>query len=505
MMRYGRSIERIVLVALLAILLLVLGGCKGVPQEREQVELTTMQIEEPASAPTQDGWSPHRIMVSLYFLDEEGERLVPVTRQIETDGELQARAALWALLEGPLEGEEVYWPDLGDVHAEAWAEFSGEVATVSLPARARALSPQMLYAVRLAIAGTLTEFSHVSYVNILVDGREEGVDLGATQSAGTLSRVQDMDVGTRYRNLIAQGQDERGSTIRTSLFFPTTDGTHVLPTVRSVAFASTSAVDKLYTLLMEIGRVSPDDLLAQSVPKPMDYIIEMPEIVWAGEGAYRAVELRFSAELDRALLSAGLTRGIYLAMLTDTLLGFVPGVDALTVTIGGEAVIALAAEETPDAMPLSFERGMIRRGDFVRYAASPIVLYAPLADRGRVRAVVRALDQERQRDLRARLLSVMDLCKEAGLWQGLGEEDILGVYVQDDTALVNLSETVRRAIEALTPDGERATVYAMVDTLTEDEDIRCVAFYFDGRQIERLTGALEMRGRFLRNPGWVVE
>lgn len=498
--------RRIALAAGLALTLALLGGCAAAPQERSAVDLTNAAIGEPAPAPEADGRSARTYAATLYFLDASGERLVPVTRRLDVPPEeTPAQAALWALLEGPIEGEDASWPDLGDARAEGWAEFSGEVATVSLPAKARALTPQALYAVRLAVAGTLTEFPGVSYVNVLVDGREEGVDLGATQSAGTLSRVRDLDVGAQYERRSAQGQEGRGFSLPVTLFFPTADGARVLASVRSVTFGSPTAIDGLYTMLTELGRASGGELTAQNVPAPMDYIVEMPDIVWAGEGAYRAVSLRFSASLDEALRAAGLTRGVYLAMLADTLLGFVPGVDGLLVSVGEEEVTGLAAEQTPDGEALSFERGMLRREDLLRYTASPVTLYAPDMQSGRVRAVRRALPQDRQADPRALLLAVQALGEEAGLWQGLGDADILAVYVQGDTVLVNLSGAFQSALAALTPDMERVAVYAMVNTLTQDGGAKYVAFYFEGRQVERLTGALEMRGRFLRNPGWVVD
>lgn len=485
--------------------LLLLGGCASAPRERPLADLSETAILAPAPAPEQDGCAPREQAVTLYFLDASGERLTPVTRWVSVGAEGAARAALRELLGGVKDGEDAFWPDLGDAAQDAWAEFSGEVATVSLPARARALEPQTLYAVRLSIAATLTEFSSVRYVNVLVDGREEGIDLGATRSAGTLSRVTDMDAGAQYRELSEQGREERGGTLTTTLFFPAEDGAHVLATVRSVTYASPSAVDGMYTLLLELGRAPDDQLMAADIPAPMDYIVEMPEIVWAGDGAYRAVELRFSEELDEAIASAGLTRGVYLAMLADTLLTFVPGVDGMLVTIGGEAATSLSPNQTPDGQPLAFEQGMARRGDFLSYAGSGVTLYAPEGDSGRVRPVRRMLAQVERDDARARLRAALGLGEEAGLWKGLGDADILAVYIQDSMALVNLSDAAANALRALTPLQERAVVYALVNTLCEDGGVRSVAFYFEGEQVQALAGGLDMRGHFLKNPGLAVD
>ena len=51
----------------------------------------------------------------------------------------------------------------------------------------------------MAVACTLTEFQEVSYVNVLVGGREEGLDLAGTLAVGALSLVLHavFDVGQR--------------------------------------------------------------------------------------------------------------------------------------------------------------------------------------------------------------------------------------------------------------------------------------------------------------------
>ena len=66
---------------------------------------------------------------------------------------------------------------------------SDGIATVNLPARYRALEPQTLFAVRQAVANTLGSLSGIAYVNVLIGGREEGLDLGATTPVGTLTRI----------------------------------------------------------------------------------------------------------------------------------------------------------------------------------------------------------------------------------------------------------------------------------------------------------------------------
>ena len=484
-----KHVRRAALAAGLTALLLLLGGCVSQVSERELADLSAAEIKADVPAPTQDGEQGYTMRCTLYFLSVDGGRLIPLTRSVTVEGgKSRAQAALDALLAGPEAGEDgAAWPDLGTVRGERLLEVSCGVATVDLPARVRTLSQEMLYAVRMAIANTLTEFSEISYVNVLIGGREEGLDLGATLPVGTITRVDDLDVGARYSRLHEQRLSPGGVTLLTTLYFPAAQGGLLLPEVRSIAYAQVSPIEYLYTLLEELGKGAGLTLCAQDVPAPMDYIEEMPEIVRTEDG-YLAVELRMSDALETALDAAGLTLDTYMAMLTDTLMGFVPGVEGLRVMIGGRMAANLAT-----------------RSDFEGCVGAPATLY--VMDGTGLSRVQRVLPQAQADDARARLAALMALEEEElfALPDGLTQEDILAVHAGEETIAVNLSGRFRDALAALAPAQERAAVYAMVNTLTEGTRASRVAFFFEGEQVQTLAGGLEMRGTFLRNPGMVVD
>lgn len=498
--------RRAALAALLLACALGLTGCAGQLQERQMADLSGVPIGVGVPAPQQDGAQDAQMTAVLYFLSEDGARLQPVTRTITVPGgQTRAQAALDALLAGPQADERgAYWPDLGEARSERLLEVSCGVATVDLPARARTLTQETLYAVRRAIANTLTEFAEVAYVNVLVGGREEGLDLGATLPVGTLTREEDLEVLARYSRLNEQRQSDTGVTLLTTLYFPSQDGCWVLPQVRSVTYAQISPIEYLYTLLGELGKGASHPLAAQSVPAPLDYIEEMPEIVRTEDG-YLAIEIRLGAQIDAALEDAGLTRGVYMAMLADTLMGFVPGVEGLRVFIDAEQVEGLAALETPDGRAMLFDHALATRGDFAGYAGAAATLYARSGEA--LTRVQRVLGQAQACDPRARLTALMRLSQEGlfALPDGLSGEDILAVYAGSETISVNLSGAFADALTRCTPEEERIAVYAMVNTLTEGASASRVTFFFDGRQVQTLSGALEMRGAFVRNPGMVVE
>lgn len=509
-MKRGR---RAALAGALLMTALLLGGCMAGIEERPMTDLAQAPFSQGPQGPQEDAWAERTETVTLYFFHGDGTTLVPVTRRITVGGGTsRAEAALCALLDGPFTEEAeafgVQWPDMGQPNAVRRLEVSGDIATVDLPARVRELGPQELFAVRQAVTNTLTEFAEISYVNVLVGGREEGLDLGATVSVGTLTRAEDPDTAAKYARLEEQRQSGERVTRLATLYFPTTDGRFILPEVRSVDIAAGTAIDSLYTLLGELGRGTDMALAAQLVPAPMSYIEEMPEIIWTEDGAYRAIEIRFSALLDEALDEAGLTRAIYAAMLTDTLMGFIPGVEGLRIVIGEESLSGFQEEETPDGREIALESAMATRSDFGAYLGAPCVFYAQGMDEAKLRRVSRAVAQSGQDDPRERLTGLMRLSREEGvlaLPQTLSGEDVLAVYTGEDEILVNLSERFAIALASLDERQERIAVYAMVNTLTEGGRAQVVRLYFEGEQRELPAGGVELRGALMRNPGMVEE
>ena len=212
------------LALLLALTLPLLCGCEGMVSERPMEDLSGWTIETGADVPTQDAFAAETQMATLYLLSADGDRLVPVPAEVTMrDGESLAQAALTALLNGAKLGRtDATWPMNGEGKAPTLSVSDG-IATVNLPARYRALEPKMLFAVRQAVANTLGSLSGIAYVNVLIGGREEGLDLGATTPVGTLTRIDDLDVQGRYNRLDDQRLSGAGYTRLTTLFFPSTE------------------------------------------------------------------------------------------------------------------------------------------------------------------------------------------------------------------------------------------------------------------------------------------
>ncbi len=469
-------------------------------------DVSQISIAPPQTAPVEDSAADRKAHVMLYFLSEDGSRLTPVSREIDVPGGVStARAALQALLGGPQENETGAWPDLGIPIVARSMEVSGGVALVDLPARVRTLPQETLYAMRMAIACTLTEFAEIDAVNVLIGGREEGFDLGATMPVGTLQRPSDLEVGAAYARLDGLRQAGGAFTQTATLYLPTADGRYVLARVVSVDYAQMTPIEYLYTLLEALGAETGGAGGIAAFPAPMLFINEMPEIVRTEDGAYRAIEIQFEAALDEALAASGLTRGIYLAMLTHTLMGAVPGVEGLKVHIGDEVVTSLSAEQTSDNRAVSFAQVLATRDDFIACIGAPVTVYAIDSRSGRLTAEQRVLAHDKSRSPRALLETLVAMWGDRAATAALTGEDILAVSVDGEEIAVNLSSAFADALHALQARDARAAVYAMVNTLTQESGRGNVTFFFDGEQMQEPLGGLEMRGRFARNPGMVVD
>ena len=88
---------------------------------------------------------------------------------------------------------------------------------------------------------------------------------------------------------------------------------------------------------------------------------------------------------------------------------------------------------------------------------------------------------------------------------GLREEDILGLSLQDNTLLVNLSAYAATAIRQAGSEREQLACYGMVNTLCKSKNLRRVVFFFDGKSTNELAGSLDWGGPFFYCPGLIAK
>ena len=229
---------------LLAALLccLTLGGCVEQIEERPPSELIASDISVVYDAPQGDMTSARTLDAVLHYLSYDGTQLVSTVRSIYVSNNMtEEEAVLRALLADPMqEGMRAIAPGIEVQSGASAVEVSNGIVTVNLSSQARTLEPQELFTARVAIANTLTELSGVDYVNVLVEGREEGQDLGAQIPMGTLSRSAGGDVSALWNQLEGQRTQGNGSglTKMATLYFPMPGARFMVPEVHSISSVS---------------------------------------------------------------------------------------------------------------------------------------------------------------------------------------------------------------------------------------------------------------------------
>lgn len=492
---------------------LLLCGCVEQIEERAPVERIDSDIEVVYDAPQGDMTSSRVMDAVLHFLSLDGTQLVSTVRSIYVSNNMtQEEAALRALLSGPAQsGLREVAPGVELQSGSNAVEVSNGVVTVNLSFQARTLEPQQLHAARVAIANTLTELPDVDYVNVLVEGREEGQDLGAQIPTGTLSR-SDGDVAALWTQLESQRTD--GSLTRmATIYYPMPGASYMVPEVHAITFSEMSTAGYTAGLLEEWGLGATGVQGSPETFSPLDYLIGLPDETRLEGSAYNVVRLNFSQDIEAALQEAGIPQGLFLAMMTYTITGFVPMIDGVVVHFGSRLIDALDAQDMPDGQARTFDGGVLMRSDFADCLGEYCRLYFPTQDGDMLVGVNRPAAQKQSFAPRALIRQLLEGPQRAdakeglapALPEGVSDADILGLQIVDDVMLINVSQAFADACAQLDAQEERNVVYTIVNTMTELPQVRRVCFFVGGKQVETLGGAMEMRGYFMRNPGIILQ
>ena len=503
------------LCALLCVCLSV-SGCVTTLTERSLSESPLAPIVVDFQAPQEDSMAPRTVSAVLYLRSYDGAQLLVEVRDVEiTEDKRTEVAVLEALFEGPQ--NSAYRPIAADVALSqnmTPVEISGNVATVNLAAQARLLSPRELYVVRLAIAKTLIGLPGIDYVNVLVEGREEGHDLAALMPMGTLSRLSTEDLSAQWAQLEAQraAEGEQSITRQATLYFPLRSGSFIGCEVRTITLDSMDLQDDVLALLDALGRGALTLSDATRVPAPNEYLSSLPEIALMDGTADKVVKLSFTLALTQALAEAGLPTSLYWAMLVNTITTFVPGIDGVVIRVGDMLIESISAQETVEGRVVTFPGGVMRRVDFSQYIADSCELYFPSLSENALVHVSRPVRQGygvSPRAVMRELLKGPDEDESLSMDQvfppELDETDFLAFEVQEEVLLINVSSRFQAVCSTLERAQERRLIYAIVNTMTDITPISRVYFFVEGEQVSAFAGGLEMKGAFLRNPGMIQQ
>jgi spore germination protein GerM len=511
------------LAAVLIAACLALSGCQpSVPVITGESGTVPATLPPPSldyKPPIGDAGLEYDTTATLFMPRADGVRLIAQQVQVRLPmGRHGAEAVLKALLSHP--GNALVSPLTKSVKLQLAGdnpvEISRDVATVNLGPSAHQLEPKEFYTVCQAIANTLTEFSDIRYVNVLVAGAQVGLDVSATLPMGTLQRRTGEDLDTLWEQAQAQRVQlsEEPSARRLStaatLYFPARMGTGILPEVRNISFDGQTPEQLAKGLLQELSRGAEYLGNVPALPDLIKLLLEDPSVSDASGMTGRKVTLRFSPDLNEALPESDITRSICLASLTYTLTTFLPNVVGVEVYIGDEKINDVKPQSVYTQQTITFENGLEQRSDYGAFLLNYCRLYFA-ADNGKLTAVNRPVPYYEAINPRYLLLQLNEGPRpydtETGLKgvlpQGLTDADLLGLRLEGDTMLVHFSDTILTAASTLSGNDERLMIYAIVNTLCESPVVSRVRFYVAGEQPETLAGEIYLPGEFLPSPGFV--
>ena len=460
-------------------------------------------------AQTQDEFAPNppeaalqRVNMQLYFVSQDGARLVPESRVIELSPyESRAAAAVKQLLEGPQSSElkRVFWPG---TTLESLETARG-VTTLNLSETFEQMFASDRTLAKAALIQTLHSLDGTRYLNVLSGGREPGYDgkpTGVTEyftedydlyhsrlRQQMETRQTDAAPGTTYTT-------ERLNTYLATLYFADVSGRFLLPEGRNITVSDLGYAEAIINELLE-------------GPSPLNGL----RATFAGlslKAAPRTDILESGRnKIDIALTGPSEGSALGIASIVCSLSSFIPTNDHISVTINGEIVTSLAM---PGAGTVEFADGMLSRNKFAGLIGAEVPLYFANAS-GSLTGVSRTLSQSEAMNPEYRLQELLK-----GPQQGEGEgllavlpganpNDIPHVTISGDMAWIDCSATFAAAAAALEADDGFLLMYSIINTVCEFQDVKRVQFLIEGESAERLAGNVYIRAPLLKNPGLIRE
>lgn len=499
--------KRIGLCLLLCLTLALTGCVSSMPEERTEAAEPLPTVRPGPEAPVGDTQSDRTVSAVLYLPSTDGSTLSAAVRTVfvcagESEHEVIVRTLLQEISESGFSGGQ----QLKLASTSFPVEVTGEIATVNLNTSARVLGVEALYALRMAITNTLVELPGVKYVNTLINGWDTGLDVAMTLPVGVMARYPSGDIAAFWSQVETQRAAEGGELPKTAaLYFASLDGSAMVAEARNITFERRDLAVYAQKLLEELAAGAMQLSGARTLVPPSDYFERDAEVRETEDGSQRVAVVYLREEVDDYLLLHDSTRAQMLMTVCYTLVNFIPRLDGVIACIGGNAVTEMTL---PDGSIWQADDGVMRRESFSAYAADVRNIYYPLADGSGLKAVQRPIAQRFRTSPRQLLREMMRapeneaLC--AAMPEGVTDADVIGVKIEGDSALINLTGSFAGACAAMDETQERNLIYSIVNTMTEFEGVARVRFYVDGEQTQ-LAGHLFLPGEFLRNSGLIAE
>ncbi len=499
----------------LLLTLCLLCGC-GTPQQTASTAVTLPPATVNVEAPVGDDGMQYNDQAALFLPSADGQRLlcryVPVNLRHDVH---PAQAMVQALL--GYDGDDTVQPLGGETRLTLYGqnpvEVAGGVCTVDLTSSALLLDDETLYVACLSIATTLCNLSDIQEVNVLIADQAISMDISGNLPMGTLRGHSGEELTLLWEQMEARRTPLGGDasavpvTAMATLYFPLADGSGVIPEVRTLTFPGQTPQQLAAVLMTALSDGAQYASGTAKMPDMDTLMTTSPQVSDMLEGG-RLVTLNFTADLSTQLEDCGIPMNCFLAAVTDTLMTFIPSVTAVKMQIGTEV---LTQTTGLNGAEIRFTEGVLRRSTFESFLMDQAVIYMAKGDK--MVAVRRNLPAGETASPRVLLREMMQgtTQKEQDdgiqdiLPKGLQEADILGLSLQGDTLLINLSANAAALIRRTGSDGEQLACYGMVNTLCRSKNLRRVIFFFDGATVNQLAGSLDWGGAFFYCPGLIAK
>ena len=395
------------------------------------------------------------------------------------------------------------------LYGDSPVELSGGVVTVNLGSSALGLSYRALYTLSLALAATLCELDTVRCVNVLVAGRSVGLDTANSLAMGSLMAHPGENLPVLWEQMeakrapIGQNAAETPLTSYMTLYYPLENGEGITCENRTLSFEGQTPGQMTLTILENLSHGAMFLTGVPDMPELTSQLAYEPLTSELADGG-RMLTLSFREEAERAWEEAGVDEACLMAAICYTLTTFIPGIAGVAVRIGDRPLTSVRSEKYGSVQVLG---GLFHREDFSGFLMGRTTVY--FAREGLLVPTEKSVDREKADSPREQLTALMDgpgaremaEGMEATLPDLVGEEDILGIALEGDTLLLNLSESFRSEIQSWGRERETLLCYSMVNTLCENTGARQVCFFFEGEQVEYIAGVIWWAGVFYPNAG----
>ena len=288
-----------------------------------------------------------------------------------------------------------------------------------------------------------------------------------------------------------------------TLYYPLPDSRGVGCTVRMVNFDGQTPRQLALGLISAVSDVRRSMAGGQNFPELRSLLLHDP-VTSELEGGTRLLTLSLREDANALLAEARTDLACFAAAMTYTMTTFIPGISAVCIRIGDKPITELKTKRFNAVTALG---GLVTRAAVEPFLTSSVTVY--FARNGILCECERPIARKSADSMRAQLCALMegpDTTEQeegivATLPSAVREDDILGISVEDDTLLVNLSESFRAEIQAQGETAETLICYSMVNTLCKNTGMKRVRFFFEGEQVEYVAGVIYWAGEFMYNIG----